>query len=158
MASGNSCIIFMGEVNLLKLARQKPIHESKGFSAVTESKPTTMLQLHQMPQSFRSEEVELSTISYRTIEESSSSQLPLQLTYHFYALIFTITALLFFCTVVGICHASSSIQKRYRSKSPKKNSKDTQRRPILAEFNKGRLSANDMTDNFLNALFTDQTL
>ena len=155
MASGNSCIIFMGEVNLLKLARQKTIHESKGFSAVTQSKPATMLQLHQMPQSFRSEEVELSSISYRAIEESP---LPLNLTYHFYALIFTITALLFFCTVVGICHASSSIQKRYRSKSPKKNPKEAQRGPIVAGYNKGRSLANDMTDNFLNALFTDQTL
>ena len=146
----------MGEVNLLKLAPQKPLHESKGLAVSYNNKPTTMLQLHSMSSSTRSEvEAELSTISYRAIEEP---QLPLNLTYHFYAFIFTVTALLFFWMVVGICHASTTIQRRYRSKPFKRNPRETQRAPFEAGCSKGRTMTTDMTDNFLNALFTDQTL
>ena len=146
----------MGEVNLLKLASsQKSITEFSGLT-VTNNKRTMKIHLSQMPPSLsRPEVVEWQTISHHGLDEA---QVSINLTHHFYAFIFTFTALLFFGIVVGIYHATSTTQQPYRSKPQKKSPKDKHSEALVIGYQKGRLLANGINDNFINALFTDQTL
>ena len=143
----------MGEVNLLKLASQKPILEVNGFT-VTNKKPTMTSHLSQMPLLSRPEVVDWQTISHRRAEEA---QVSINLTHHFYAFIFTFTALLFFGIIVGIYHTTSS-PLQGRSKSPKKSPKDKHSGALVVGYQRGRTLTNGINDNFINALFTDQMM